>query len=373
MLSLWILAAVAIGSAPPSKSTPTTQSAAPEYSQPGPHEVATIKFEWQDARRDRPVPARIYYPADEESPFPVVIFSHGLGGSCEGYAYLGRHWASHGYISVHLDHEGSNADVWKGQENAAEEMQRAAKDPQNSINRPKDVSFAIDQLKALESQEGPLTRRLDLERIAVAGHSFGAFTALAVAGEAGTHASGERSLADPRVKAAIPLSAPVPARHDRYDLVYGKIAIPCLHMTGTLDESPIAFTKADDRRIPYDYITRADQYLITLAGGDHAVFSGRARRGRYAEKDALFQDLIRAATTAFLDTYLKDDANAREWIRSGGLKATLATNARFEQKRASSQPAAAGPERTGRTSRGASRSARTGEPTPSRSGPRRTR
>lgn len=368
MLSLGMLIALAVGSAAQPQPPADTQPAASPYAQEGPHEVASLKLEWPDTKRDRTVPARIYYPADEESPFPVVIFSHGLGGSCEGYAYLGRHWASHGYVCVHVEHEGSNADVWKGQADAAQEMQRAAKDPQNSINRPKDISFAIDQLKALDSQDGPLKDRLDLDRIAVAGHSFGAFTALAIAGEAGTHASGERSLADPRVKAAIPLSAPVPFKRDRYDLVYGKISIPCLHMTGTLDESPIAFTKADDRRIPYDYITRSDQYLITLAGGDHAVFSGRTRRGRYAEKDVAFQDAIRAATTAFLDAYLKDDAKARKWLQSGGLKTSLGKNGRLEQKRATSQPAAA--ERSGT---GTNRPGRSGEPARPRAGVHRNR
>ena len=68
---------------------------------------------WQDSRRQRQVPVKIYYPADGAGPFPVIIFSHGLGGSREGYQYLGRHWASHGYVSVHLQHLGSDQAVWE--------------------------------------------------------------------------------------------------------------------------------------------------------------------------------------------------------------------------------------------------------------------
>ena len=60
----------------------------------GPYKVASVKYEWRDTARDREVPVKIYYPADCNTPCPVIIFSHGLGGSRDGYEYLGRHWAS---------------------------------------------------------------------------------------------------------------------------------------------------------------------------------------------------------------------------------------------------------------------------------------
>jgi len=66
---------------------------------------------WHDANRDRDVPVKIYSPKSGNGPFPVIIFSHGLVGSREGYEYLGRHWASRGYVSVHLQHYGSDDDV----------------------------------------------------------------------------------------------------------------------------------------------------------------------------------------------------------------------------------------------------------------------
>ena len=54
------------------------------------------------------MPVKIYYPVDLSEPAPAVIVSHGLGGSREGYAYLGRHLASHGYVVVHVTHLGSD-------------------------------------------------------------------------------------------------------------------------------------------------------------------------------------------------------------------------------------------------------------------------
>ena len=170
----------------------------PVWGRPGPHEVAVLLADWQDSRRQRQVPAKIYYPADGAGPFPVIIFSHGLGGSREGYQYLGRHWASHGYVSVHLQHIGSDQAVWKNSWNKLLSLRQAAANLQNAVNRPLDVSFAIDQLEILNRSEGPLKGRLDLDRVGVAGHSFGAYTTLAVAGEIfGRPGGREISLADP--------------------------------------------------------------------------------------------------------------------------------------------------------------------------------
>ncbi|HYN04894.1 MAG TPA: dienelactone hydrolase, partial [Vicinamibacteria bacterium] len=52
-----------------------------------------------DEGRERQIPLRVFLPL-ERSPAPVVLFSHGLGGSREGSAYLGTHWALRGYVAV---------------------------------------------------------------------------------------------------------------------------------------------------------------------------------------------------------------------------------------------------------------------------------
>jgi predicted dienelactone hydrolase len=68
-----------------------------------------------DVSRDRKVPVKVYLPATK-LPQAVVIFSHGLGGSRENSAYLGEHWAAHGYVAVFVQHAGSDEAVWKGVE-----------------------------------------------------------------------------------------------------------------------------------------------------------------------------------------------------------------------------------------------------------------
>ncbi len=288
----------------------------------GQDRVATINCDWIDEVRHRPVPARIYDPPTGDGPVPVIIFSHGLGGTRNGYEYLGRHWAGHGYVSVHIQHEGSDDAVWRGSRQPFKAMQRAAFDPANAINRPKDVSFAIDQMERINREAGPLQGRLDLDHIGVAGHSFGAYTTLASVGQS---ISRSRTLADPRIRAAIPMSAPVPDRPGvKLDNVYRQINVPVFHMTGTHDDSPIGNTSPKQRRLPFDHGAGRPCYLLILKDADHMAFADHGA--------ANYHELICAGSTAFWDAYLKDDAPARVWLAEGGFKDALGDYGTLEVK-----------------------------------------
>lgn len=283
--------------------------------------------EWQDAKRARKVPVKIYFPQGK-GPFPVIMFSHGLGGSKENYEYLGDWWAEHGYVSVHLQHIGTDDSVWKGKGAGAIEAMRGAVSLKAALDRPRDVSFAIDQLQTLNKNAAwPLHGKLDLTRIGMAGHSFGSNTTLLVSGLAWPG----MSLSDTRVKCAIAMSAPPPAGKNY--AIYDGIKIPMLHMTGTNDVSPFdpQNSKAVDRRIPYDHIDGADGYLVTFAGGDHMLFSGRRAQERDEAGDARNHALILQASTPFWDAYLKGDTNALAWLRTDFAK-ELGTSGVFEQK-----------------------------------------
>ncbi len=293
----------------------------------GPLAVAVTRYDWVDTARNRHVPVKIYSPEKGAGPFPVIVFSHGLGGTREGYEYLGRHWASHGYVVAHIQHEGSDDQVWKGQERPGLALAEAARDVKNAIARPLDVKLALDQLTALNREAGPFHNRLDLNAAGIAGHSFGGWTTLAVAGQ--VFPTG--SLADPRFKAGIAMSAAVELRRDP-DKAYGAIRIPILHMTGTLDDSPIGETTAAQRRIPFDHIHGADQYQVIFAGGDHMVFAGERLRGVPSDKDPIFHDLILQSTTAFWDAYLKNDAAAKKWLAQGDFREEMGKNGTLEIK-----------------------------------------
>lgn len=310
--------------------TPTASPTAPAS--------APLKLDWVDASRQRPVPVLIYLPpvtpASKSEPVPVIIFSHGLGGSREGYAYLGQHWSQAGYASVHVQHLGSDDAVWR-EARPAERMQavkRAAATPANALARPADVSFVIDELtRQNQDPKSPLHGRLDLSRIGAAGHSFGGFTVMAIAGQ--SFRGGVSPLADSRVKAVIQMSAPVIGGQRVPQENFDNIRIPVFHMTGTLDDSPVGDTAAVDRRIPYDRMQHSSTSLVIFKDGDHMIFSGRMQRDPEREAaDEVFQKLISKSTTAFWDAHLKNKAESRKWFYEGGFTTALGSSGTFEHK-----------------------------------------
>ncbi len=294
-----------------------------------------------DVLRDRSVPVRVYWPADAAGPQPVVLFSHGLGGSRDACAYLGTHWASWGYVSVHMQHAGSDRAIWQdvppAQRLAA--MRRAKGDLPAAMSRPRDVSFILDRLESQAGQgrsdDVPFADVLDLKRVGIAGHSFGAWTALVSSGRTLGRRRRRLDLRDDRIDACLAMSAPAKSvRHDAPS--YRDYTVATLHMTGTLDTSPISDVTPAQRRVPFDCIRDADGYLVVFRGGDHQVFSGQRWRDHHlADRDRVIQPLIRATSTALWDAYLRDEHAARSWLGGGGAKAALADEGTWEVYRPS--------------------------------------
>jgi predicted dienelactone hydrolase len=146
---------------------------------PGPAPFTTLDMEWLDTARNRLVPVRRYLPtaADSEHPVPLVVFSHGIGGSRAGYSYLGTHWASRGLASLHLQHVGGDRSLWTGNPFGLPGRLQDAAQECEAVARVGDLTFALGRL--LGGQEGP---RIDRQHIAAAGHSYGAKTTLLAIG-----------------------------------------------------------------------------------------------------------------------------------------------------------------------------------------------
>jgi len=148
-----------------------------------------VDFGVKDMKRSREIPIRVYLPADKKAA-PVVLFSHGLGGNREGSAFLGKHWASRGYVAVFLQHPGSDDSVWKdlpiAQRMAALKKAAGLKE---FLLRVQDVPAVLDQLEVWNKDAAhALAGRFDLNHVGTSGHSFGAVTTQAVSG----HVPGER-------------------------------------------------------------------------------------------------------------------------------------------------------------------------------------
>ncbi|MGI6418770.1 MAG: alpha/beta hydrolase family protein [Thermoguttaceae bacterium] len=288
-----------------------------EFTRPGPRPVVTETAVWVDRARQRPVPLKLYYPAGGEQQLPVIVYSHGLGGSREGCAYLGHFWASHGFLSVHPQHHGSDEQVWRGKIRPRAAIKASFDDPQNLVDRVDDLRFVLDSLESHAARQTPLGRRIDTSRIGIAGHAFGALAALVTAGQSPPQLPCH-SAPDARVKAVLALSSPVSVGWPDHAAEYAAIRVPVLHMTGTGDDSPVGPTRAADRRVPYDNIHGADQILVTFFGADHLTFSGHLRP-RASQADPYYQRRIEAASTAFWTAYLKDGSPLTQWLGEGGM------------------------------------------------------
>src|SRR5947209_8130565 len=147
-----------------------------------PYAVQTYEVTWRDEARQRTIAAKIYAPVwrglSSPPPFPVIVFSHGLGNSKEGYSYLGEHWASHGYVSIHPDHPGADVEVTR---HGLWHLYLAGFDRAFWTTLPEDDHFVIDQVVRGNLPEA-LRGHVDTTRIGVAGHSIGAYAALAIGG-----------------------------------------------------------------------------------------------------------------------------------------------------------------------------------------------
>jgi predicted dienelactone hydrolase len=125
--------------------------------------------------------------AKNQAPYPVVILSPGNGTNIEFYTSLASEIASHGYIVVGLNHpydvaavELSNGKVapYDKDQWLLEVSAHQAYTAERIKVRTADMLFALDQLESINSRADSLLRRmLDLESVAVAGHSLGGISA----------------------------------------------------------------------------------------------------------------------------------------------------------------------------------------------------
>jgi predicted dienelactone hydrolase len=288
-----------------------------------------LRTTWRDAARGREIPVLIRLP-EAAGPRPVVILSHGLGGSREGLAYLGRGLAEAGFVAINLQHPGTDEAVWRGAESRGTSLAAAALDVGNAVARLLDGVFAVEEVIRRGGQPGdPLAGRVDPARLAAAGHSYGAWAVQHLLGQ--RIPGGERGLPLPerRLRAGIALS-PSPPRGLPARVAFGRVATPMLHVTGTLDHGYVEGATPADREIPFRAIEGAPGVLAVLEGAPHAAFADEAAAGgRWA--DPTYHARTAALAVLFLRAVLEDDAAARHALATGA-RDVLAEADRLETK-----------------------------------------
>ncbi|HEX3127433.1 MAG TPA: dienelactone hydrolase, partial [Thermoanaerobaculia bacterium] len=260
-----------------------------------------------------------------------VLFSHGLGGSREGSAFLGKHWAARGYVAVFLQHPGSDESVWQGKppRERLAALRRAAS-LENFLLRVKDVPVVLDQLERWNGTKGhALAGRLDLAHIGMSGHSFGAVTTQAVSGQA--VGRGNPLFTDPRIKAALAFSPSTP-HHGTPEQAFGSVKIPWMLMTGTEDIAPIGDADMESRLAVFPALPPGGKYELVLFEAEHSAFTDRALPGDRKPRNPNHHRAILALSTAFWDAWLRGDVAARAWLDGKGPASVLEPKDRWQRK-----------------------------------------
>jgi predicted dienelactone hydrolase len=237
------------------------------------------------------------------------------------------------------------------------------RDPQVRLNRAADISFVIDSLGELPKQAPPLAGKLDAARVGVGGHSAGAMTALLIGGEHGDMAiNGQggpetRDMRDPRVQCILVLSGQgISGRRGALnENSWRDVTLPMMVMTGSLDESPRTGQTAQSRQDPYYYAPPGEKYLLFIEAATHMSFTGRIGGQNPDERYALLLNSalglsreqtqqalsydqaaifswVQMASLAFWDAQLKDDAQARRWLKSDAIARYSGGAVRYEWK-----------------------------------------
>lgn len=333
-------------------------------------------------------------PDAADGPYPLVVFSHGAGGFRHQSVYLTEHLASYGFVVIASEHPGSALMDFLGDDFDM----AAALDMVNNLHadlwtlvghletmggvtgfydglatsyaeRPLDVLRQIDFAAALTAADGDLAGVIDTDVVAVSGHSFGGYTAMAAGGarldfealmewcvdpvgvafdpagdppfvaqpvglqetlincatvtlapeiavargyDLGDVASGLwPTTTDPRIKAVVAL-APWNAS------IFGArglaaITVPVMVQVGSADgvTPPVV-----DAYVHYTQVGSAEKALVVFEGADHFLFA----EGDIGVDDAVWDmdaahDLVNHFATAFLLEYLAGDDTAAEALR----------------------------------------------------------
>lgn len=171
---------------------------------------------------------------------PVVLFSHGLGLNRQDSVDKTENLASHGYVTVSVDHYDCNVTVLSDGRYISTAGWSVT--DEGLQDRVRDLSFVLSQLEIWNQQDPLLVDRLDLGKLAAAGFSYGGAVAA------------EFSRVEPRCLAAVNLDGFAPA---------GTLTRPTLTMNGDGNYDMGVFEH-----------TASTAYWLQITSTVHGNFSG---------------------------------------------------------------------------------------------------
>ena len=297
---------------------PPADAPAPDPAAPGPHSYDLVLFDaLRDGARGRDVPTTVYRPA-RSGPRPLVVLSHGAGGTRLSHRFIAEHLAGHGFIVAVLEHVGSSDAGVQAVRDAQgvsylQALAAVTQDPLEYEARLADIRFAIDEANVWNTNDARLAARIDLDRVAVAGHSYGAFTALAAGGTLVGLPGGLTNLGDARVDAFIAMSPQGTDGVGAFEPAsFAAVAIPALLLSGSEDQAQ-GGKHPTWRLESFNFMLPGDKYYAYLINTTHLHFvNGLATDARVDT-----HRIAGALAVAFLNVHLQIDARATEQLTAG--------------------------------------------------------
>jgi predicted dienelactone hydrolase len=265
---------------------------------------------WHDGARRRDVPVRISLPAGAAK-VPLVVWSPGLGGEIGSGGVWARSWRDAGLAVVQMQHPGSDGAVYRGTMDAEARRARiaAATSPEQVMARVGDARFVLSEIGRRPRAGACDLARIDTARVAIAGHSMGAWVVQAIAGQ---RFGPEPSLRDLRFRAAVALSPTAPPGTD----AFARIGIPFLSITGSRDGVPdkaspeqaataLAWRSAAYHSLPAD----GGKCLLVIGDAAHMMLAGNRPADAANAVASHAERLTSLATRAFLVAALAERPN----------------------------------------------------------------
>jgi len=257
--------------------------------------------------------ARSGRPTSRCGRFPLIIFSHGLGGCGTQSLFLTEALARQGYVVAAPDHADARCRVNGSGGNSSAWDEPSVFDPTSwtaatYANRRNAVELVISRL--LSGGWGQVS---DPSQIGVVGHSLGGYTALGVAG-------GWRSWRDNRIKAAL-LCSPYALPFSIQETLSG-VHVPLMYQGADFDAG---ITPSLEGPTGAYQMSHAPKYFVKLRGGGHLAWTNLLCAGSKTVDSCIAArpnaQLINDYSIAFLNTYLKHQTSSLLASKGSGLSA----------------------------------------------------
>ena len=232
-----------------------------------------------------------------DSGYPLIVFSHGFGGCNTQSIFLMDALAQAGYLVLAPNHKdarcGSASQGQQGRNPGKLLQERKGRRPQQPFGKAEEWSDQTYKdreddiaavLNAALRQKSFLDVAIDANRVGIAGHSLGGYTALGVAGA-------WQSWKDPRIKAVLALSPFCTPYIAHGDLPH--LNVPVMYQGGTRD---LGITPTVKRLNGAYELSSAPKYYVEFDGAGHFAWTNLNKK---------YQSIIGTYSLAFFNHYLK--------------------------------------------------------------------